>query len=138
MDIKKLAALTLTIPFAACTATPVKPAPEEVLFNNIALAICMGSIADNGTSKTDFNRTAMSYFERSNLSPDSLERIRELSSQWLKKSYPSKHGGQINNAKCIDMLNSQDLQRLYQKETPCSSVDSWLSKDDFNKSCIAK
>ena len=138
MDIKRLAALTLAIFLAACTTTPVKPTPEEVLFNNIALAICMGSIADNGASKTDFNRTAMSYFERSHLSPETLERIRELSNQWLTKSYPSKHGGQINNAKCIDMFNSQDLQRLYQKETPCSSVDSWLIKDDFDKSCTEK
>lgn len=113
--------VVIAIAFAslsACASQPQKVTKDQVFFENIALAICLGSASTDSAAQADFNRSAAGYFEFSDLTPDALESIRILSDEWLAKPYISKHGGTLSAMKCIDMLRSTDLHELYQQVPP--------------------
>ena len=118
MDFKSLVVTIALVSLSACAAQPQKVTKDQVFFENIALAICLGSASTDSAAQTDFNRSAAGYFEFSDLSLDALESIRILSDEWLAKPYVSKHGDTLLAMKCIDMLRSTDLHELYQQLTP--------------------
>jgi len=112
-----------------------KPPREQILFENIALAICLGTAAEHASEKDDFSRSAMGYFERSHFSPEVLEHIRSISAEWLNKNYVSKQGGSLESMKCIDMLRSDNLRALYEELTPCKSAAGLLDTLDYAEAC---
>jgi len=140
MGIKKLSYVVflLILPIS-CNAEkhPFKSAGEEVLFKNFTLSICLG-MAYKDTSKKFTNQTSLAangYREYSHISLEAYDEARSLAKKWLKKNYESKRGGQINLMKCIDLYNHSELQHIFLKYNPCKSPDSWLDRNEFNKSC---
>lgn len=69
------------------------------------------------------------------MSPEAYDELRALNTVWQKKNYPSKHGGQVKSARCMDFYHSDDLHNLYLKHTPCQSKKNWWDEEDYNKSC---
>ncbi len=140
MGIKKLSYLVflLIIPISCNAEThSFKTASEEVLFKNFTLSICLG-MAYKDISKeftNQANSAANGYREYSHISLEAYEEARRAVKKWLKKNYESKQGGQIHLMKCIDLYNNSELHNIFLKYNPCKSPDSWLDRDEFNKSC---
>lgn len=134
MDLKKLVLCACFSQLAACSAAHLGQ-QESRYYSNYALAVCLGSAFDDESVKSDFNKAANGYMERGNMPIEAFEELRLVVDAWLAKDYPSKHGGQVNSAKCIDFYNSDELGELFKKYNPCLSKEGWLSEQDFSKSC---
>ncbi|MBX2846994.1 MAG: hypothetical protein KTR16_01640 [Acidiferrobacterales bacterium] len=76
------------------------------------------------------------YIQRSNMSPEAYDELRSRNKLWQKKSYPSKHGGQVKSARCMDFYRSDELHNLYLKHTPCDSKENWWDNQDYKKICL--
>lgn len=70
---------------------------------------------------------------RGNVALEAYEELRKVVDSWLAKDFPSKHGGQVQSAKCIAMYNSQELSELFKKYDPCASKTSWLDPSEYTK-----
>lgn len=116
MDIKRLA-LTLFASnvLLSCTTIPANKSNEEILFYNYGLAVCLGAAFEDKIVKSDFNKSANGYMERGDMPIEAYEELRATAKRWLEKSYASKHGGQVNSAKCIDFQRSQEISELFKK-----------------------
>jgi hypothetical protein len=116
MDIKRLA-LTLFASnvLLSCTTIPANKSNEEILFYNYGLAVCLGAAFEDKIVKSDFNKSANGYMERGDMPIEAYEELRAAAKRWLEKSYASKHGGQVNSAKCIDFQRSQEISELFKK-----------------------
>ena len=82
------------------------------LSRNFAFMVCLGTASEGQPIAEDFNRAATGYMERSDISIEQIGEVRALVKTWLAKDYPSKHGGQVNTAKCVDMYHSNDLTEV--------------------------
>ena len=108
------------------------------LFENYALAICLGSAFEDDQVRADFNKAASGYMERGHLPIEAYEELRGAVQVWLQKDYPSKRGGQVNSAKCFDFYRSRDLAELFEKHDPCRSKRGWLDMDEYTENCSDK
>ena len=138
MDIKKLSTSFVSAFFiASCAAPAHQRTPEENLFTDLALAMCMGSAFENEAVKDDFNKSANGYIQRGNLPIEALDEIRNLINTWLLKDYSSKHGGQVQSAKCLDLRHSSELAEIYKKHDPCKSRGNWLDPSEYKTQCAS-
>lgn len=135
MDVKRLALAIISVIGVGCTAVPGHDSTEYENFKNFAMAICVGSAFSDEAVKADFNKSASGFMERGNMPLNAYEDLRNLVDRWLNKDYPSKHGGQVNSAKCFGLVGSQELAQLYDKHDPCDSEEGWLSRESFEESC---
>lgn len=137
MDFKKLAVLGPLLLVCSCSSVAEKPVgAEQGGFKKYAAAVCFGSAFDDDAVKADFNKAANGYMERGNMPLEAYEELRALVNSWLQKDYPSKHGGQMQSAKCFALYDSAELQSLYEKHNPCASEEGWLSSADYNEACL--
>lgn len=119
VDIKRLAlSLFAANLLLSCATNPAKKKNEEILFYNYGLAVCLGAAFEDKIVKSDFNKSANGYMERGNMPIEAYEELRAAANRWLEKSYASKHGGQINSAKCIDFQRSQEISELFKRHRP--------------------
>ena len=135
MDTKKLTLTLLLFSLTACGSQPTKMVKEELYFKNFGIAVCFASSFKIDELTEDLSKAGNGYIQRGNVSLDAYDKLRGLAKLWQKKDYPSKQGGQVKSAKCIDFYNSDDLHQLYLKYTPCKSKKGWWDKDDYIKSC---
>ena len=115
---------TLTFAFAALFAIascashrPSEESKEEFLFKNFILANCLATAFEGSTTAADAHRAANGYMELGNMPFEAYEKSSSLVETWLRKSYESKSGGQIETMKCIDLYRSPELKALYIKHT---------------------
>lgn len=140
MGAKKLG-LSLLLAFFAisCVASdhPFKSASEEELFRNFTFSICIGAAYEGASEKMESNvaQAANGYREYSNISLEAYEEARSIVNKWIKKDYSSKHGGQVEIMKCIDLYNHIELKQIFEKYNPCKSPDDWFDKDDYKLRC---
>ena len=135
MDTQRLVLGLTFVLITACTTTQKTANPELTLFKNYALVTCLGSAAQTEKSQRDFNLSANGYMERSHISLEGMEAIRNLSDQWLRKDFASKNGSQVNSTKCMDLFYSPELEALFQQYDPCKNPETWLDEEEFSKSC---
>lgn len=69
------------------------------------------------------------------MSLEAYEELRAVNLTWLEKDYPSKHGGQVNSAKCFDLFKSPEVLNLYNRHDPCLPANEWLDPNEMNESC---
>lgn len=120
----------------ACATGKNIPQKEKLNFKNYALAVCLGSAFKSDETTSDFNKSANGYMERGNMSLEAYEELRDLVDKWLVKNYPSKHGGQVNSAKCFDLYHSSELTKIFNQYDPCHSKENWISEEDYKESCV--
>lgn len=137
MDIKRLVIILLFFSLAACGNQPIKMPNEEVYFKNFGLAVCLSSSFQIKELTDDLSKAGNGYVQRGNMAPEAYDELRTLNKLWQQKDYPSKHGGQVKSARCMDFYRSDDLHELYLKHTPCQSKKNWWDKKDYEKSCRA-
>jgi len=139
MDLRRLVLALILASLLGCGNQPAnkmaKMVKEETYFKNFGLAVCLSSSFKIDELTDDLSKAGNGYSQRGNVSPDAYDEIRRLAKVWQAKDYPSKHGGQVKSAKCIDFYHSDDLHQLYLKYTPCQSTKGWWSKEDYIESC---
>lgn len=134
MDFKKLAFFILILISSSCAVSEDKTL-EMNRFNDYALLICYGSAFNDSEVKQDFNRGANGVMEDSNISLDAYEELRILISNKLEENYPSKHGGQVQSLKCLDLIKNPAFHEIFNKFNPCKNKDSWLDESAYESSC---
>ncbi len=114
-----------------------KVSSEEVLFKNFTLAVCLNMAYGESSEKLlrEAAYAASGYREFSNVSLDAYDEVRNEIKKWLKKDYPSKHGGQIDIMKCIDLQNSSRIKNIFSKYDPCKTRASWLDEKNYQVKC---
>ena len=140
MDISKLIAVLFLLAISNQSLAdkhPFKTANEETLFRNFSLAICTGMAYEKFSKEiaTDTGKAATGYREYSHIDLQAYEESRKLVNKWLKKDYQSKHGGQIDIMKCIDLYNSKELIRLFKRFDPCKNRGAWLDAKEYQQRC---
>lgn len=138
MEARKLVYTLLTLSFllpSISCAKNIREYNESELFHNFAYAACVGSAFESDEIKSDANRSASAYMQFSNISMDAYEAIRKKVNNWLSKNYMSKTGKSLQLMKCIDFVNSGEVQAVFNKFDPCKDKNSWLDEEEFNKKC---
>jgi len=108
---------------------------ENELFHNFAYSICIGSAFDTQEVKSDANRSANAYIQFGNISIEAYEEIRNKVDSWLKKEYKSKSGKSLQVMKCIDFINSGEVEKVFSKYDPCKNKENWLDAEEYDKRC---
>lgn len=115
MDIKRLKLIVLTVFLASCATVERGVKSEEgSLLKNYGLAVCLGAAFESDELGRDVNKSANGYMERGSLPLEAYEAVREAANEWLQRDYPSKHGGQVKSAACIDFYNSAELEAIFE------------------------
>lgn len=136
MGIKKIILIFMCIfPFMYIATCSASTTLEEKAFKKFTFSICLGTAFNMEGVKDDANKSSNAYRIRGNMSGKALDEARHLANEWLKKSYLSKSGGQIQIMKCIDLYESKELLNLYKKHTPCNSKTNWYDTEDYKKQC---
>jgi len=55
--------------------------------------------------------------------------------KWLAKPYKSKKGNTIEIAACIDLIESDDFDSIFNNFNPCKEESSWRNKEEFKVRC---
>lgn len=135
MDIKRLIPTACFLLMQGCTSAQNQENMELTNFRSYALATCLGAAFKDPAVQSDFNKAANGFMERGHMSLEAYEELRAVNLTWLEKDYPSKHGGQVNSAKCFDLFKSPEVLNLYNKHDPCLLVNEWLDPNEFKEAC---
>lgn len=95
---------------------------QQTLLKNWALSICFAQISSDKDLVEDANATAGAYFELGRQDLDAYSIIRMLVKNSIKRESRSKPDieqppVEMNVMKCIDLLHSQELDRLTKRLT---------------------
>ena len=88
---------------------------SEKNFKNYALSTCL---ADGYKSKeiiSDAAAAARGYLELGDLPLEAHTEATLLGRNFLKKTYKSKSGAKLTLMKCLDFINSHELEAIYKK-----------------------
>lgn len=77
----------------------------------------MSFIAKDDALKQDALNTASAFLEASTLPVESFTAAEPLIESYLNRTYQGSVPGTFNTKKCIDLLNSNDLELLYEKQS---------------------
>jgi len=91
---------------------------EKELFYNFSYSICIASAFDVEEVKSDANRAASAYVQFGNISIEAYEDVSNKANTWLKKEYRSKTGKSLQIMKCIDFINSGEVEKVFSKYHP--------------------
>ncbi|HRH77035.1 MAG TPA: T6SS amidase immunity protein Tai4 family protein [Cellvibrionaceae bacterium] len=89
--------------------------PEEKAFKNWTLSYCLASALEPGPAKQDALNTAGAYLEQGNQPIEAYEQATQLITSYLAKTYTGIRPGTFNTKKCLDLYESNELDRLGRK-----------------------
>jgi len=116
MDIKRLILfLFILVGASASHAHQLNNTSESQLFENYALAMCLASEYTDGDIYNDAITSLNGYREFSNMPLESYTKLNAAYEKWSSIPYPSKEGGDINLARCIDFQNSKDIAVIFEE-----------------------
>lgn len=97
-------------------ATNAQGAPaqssQKVLLKNWAMSRCIAEVYADKATKDDANATAAAYLEAGHQPIEAYEQLGALVSKFAQRKYSSSTGSELNAMKCIDLLNSKELDKL--------------------------
>ena len=138
MGIRKFVHSIITVAFVfpglSC-AKNIREYNESEIFQNFAYSICVGSAFESEEVKSDANRSANAYIQFSNISLESYEEVRKKADSWLARDCKSKSDKSLQLMKCIDFINSGDVQEIFVKYDPCKNKENWLDTSEYEKFC---
>ncbi len=110
------------IAFAVLTISQQAHAQEEtskysqkVLLKNWALSRCLGQVYVDEKTKEDANATASAYLEFGRQPIESYEALGRLVDRYASRKYAGSIRSDFNTMKCIDLINSKELENLVSK-----------------------
>lgn len=141
MGIRKQTLLIFTtLIISACSTHKTFHAPvkESQYFKNYALAICLGGSFNETHFNIDISKSLNGYIDKGSLGLEDYEEIRTFVKHWKDTTKTeSKEGGQIIFIKCMNMYHSNDLDQLYKKLTPYSTLaKEWYIPENYYKNCL--
>ncbi len=85
---------------------------QKVLLKNWAVSRCLAEVYADPKTKDDANATAGAYLEAGRQPIGAYEALGVIVSKYASLKYGSVAGSELNTMKCIDLLNSRELDEL--------------------------
>lgn len=85
---------------------------QKTLLKNWAMSVCLAEVAKDAGTKADANATAAAYLEFGHQSIEAYDQLRTLIDKYASKKYGGSVDSEYNTMKCIDLLNSKELDAL--------------------------
>jgi len=89
---------------------------QKSIYKNWVLSRCISKIATDEKLKQDALNSASAYLEQSDLPVDAFTNADPLIDSYLQRNYQGSIPGTFNTKKCIDLFNSDELDKLYLRE----------------------
>jgi len=83
---------------------------QKALLKNWALSRCLAQVYTDESSKNDANATASAYLEQGRQPITAYEELSALVEKYAKRTYEGSIKSDFNTMKCIDLLNSKELE----------------------------
>jgi hypothetical protein len=88
---------------------------QKMLLKNWALSRCLGQVYADEKTKEDANATAGAYLEFGRQPIESYEALSRLVDEYANRKYAGSIQSDFNTMKCIDLFNSEKLEKLVSK-----------------------
>jgi hypothetical protein len=88
---------------------------QKMLLKNWALSRCLGQVYADEKTKEDANATAGAYLEFGRQPIESYEALSGLIDEYANRKYAGSIQSDFNTMKCIDLFNSEELEKLVSK-----------------------
>jgi hypothetical protein len=88
---------------------------QKMLLKNWALSRCLGQVYADEKTKEDANATAGAYLEFGRQPIESYEALSRLVDEYANRKYAGSIQSDFNTMKCIDLFNSEELEKLVSK-----------------------
>jgi len=113
-----LSILALTFLASCSNAKSVseKDSIQKSTYKSWVLSRCISKIATDEKLKQDALNSASAYLEQSDLSLEAFTNADPLIDSFLQHNYQGSIPGTFNTKKCIDLFNSDELEKLYLQE----------------------
>lgn len=118
----RLLLLLISISFiASCACINAKTSKNDIgeqrkIYKSWVVSRCIASIATTEAEKQDALNSASAYLEVSRFSIDSLSNAKPLINEFLTKNYQGSIPGTFNTKKCVDLLYSDELEKIFLAE----------------------
>jgi len=89
---------------------------QRKIYKSWVLSRCIASISSNEDEKQDVLNSASAYLEISHLPVDSFTNAKPLIDEFLAKNYQGSIAGTFNTKKCVDLLYSDELEKMFLME----------------------
>lgn len=109
------AILTLAVTQQVQAQSDSGDSEQKILLKNWTLSRCLAQVYTDTKTKDDANATAAAYLEAGRQSIDSYESLDALIKKYVNKKYSGSIKSEFNTMKCIDLLNSKELDSLSSK-----------------------
>lgn len=107
-----LSLMTVQPIYAQPSNTDTSRVGQKNLMKNWALSICFARIAIDERTKKDAGATARAYLENSLQGVEEFEQIGKLVDKYIALKYDGSDKSNYDTMKCIDLLQSKELDRL--------------------------
>lgn len=107
-------AMAATSTFGAGQSMTSKYSQRDLL-RNWTLSVCLATVYKDPTTKEDANQTAAAYLEYGRQGIEAYDELRKLVDAYAARRYAGSTGAEFNTMKCIDLLNSPELEKLSSK-----------------------
>lgn len=112
-----LTLLALAFPTVAGEGSATRNYTQKALLKNWTLSVCLATVAKGAGDRADADATASAYMEAGRQGIEAYDALRKLVDQYTARKYAGSIPGTFNTMKCIDLYNSDVLERLTIKLT---------------------
>jgi hypothetical protein len=88
---------------------------QKTLLKNWALSRCLGEVYTDAKTKEDAYAAASAYLEFGRQPIEVYEALSTVVNKYASRSYAGSVNSNFNTMKCIDLLNSKELDELTNK-----------------------
>jgi hypothetical protein len=95
---------------AGSSAAPANT--QATILKKWALARCLAKAGSNSPAGDDAAKTAAAYLEMGTAGIDTYEKLEALAGSYLEREYTGSVKNSYNTMKCLDLFESDDLDRM--------------------------
>lgn len=85
---------------------------QKALLKNWALSRCLAHVYSDARTKADADATASAYLESGRQPLEAYSALSELVNKYANRQYAGSIKSEFNTMKCIDLFQSQELDKL--------------------------
>lgn len=119
------ATLVILLQCIACTGCTVDTPQntQATLLKKWALSRCLAKASANSAAGDDAAKAAAAYLERGAAGVEIYEKLDALADSYLTREYTGSVKSNYNTMKCLDLYDSEELDRLVRDAEPAAIVD---------------
>lgn len=109
----------------ACTGCTVDTPQntQATLLKKWALSRCLAKASADSAAGDDAAKTAAAYLEQGAAGIEIYEKLDALADSYLKREHTGSVKSNYNTMKCLDLYDSEELDRLVRDAEPAAIVD---------------